>query len=273
VKHISEEQLALHYYGDSDSAAAVEQHLGECRECRRQFEQLRAVLGAVEMSAPQRDALYENQVWGRLRAHLPERTRRGRFSWLSPSLSMPAKQRWAAVGALAAVITVAFFVGRFSQRATPNTILVTTPGGTGSSNTAERQSARDSILLVAVGDHLERSQMVLIELVNTQPGRSVNIGAQQQAAKALLDDNRLYRQTAMQVRDTAVADVLDELERLLVDLSHRPTTVSEREFDDLRQRIESQGILFKVRIIGSQVRQRERAVESPSATRSQGSRT
>ena len=265
MKHISEEQLALHYYGDSDSAAAVEQHLGECRECRLQFEQLRAVLGAVEMPAPQRAALYENEVWGRLRARLPERTSRSRFWWLS----MPPIQRWAVVGALAAVITVAFLVGRFSQR-TPTG---TTPTPTGTSNMADRQSARDSILLVAVGDHLERSQMVLIELVNTQPARSVNIAAQQQAAKALLDDNRLYRQTALQVRDTAVADVLDELERLLVDLSHRPTTVSEREFDDIRQRIESQGILFKVRIIGSQVRQRERAVESPSATKSQGSKT
>jgi hypothetical protein len=31
------------------------------------------------------------------------------------------------------------------------------------------------------------------------------------------------------------------------------------EFDDLRQRIEAQGILFKIRIVGSTVRERQKA--------------
>jgi len=105
--------------------------------------------------------------------------------------------------------------------------------------------------------------MILVELVNAQASaKSVDISAQQQDARRLLDDNRLYRQTAAQVHDGAVGDVLDQLERLLVDLSHRPSTVSESEFEDIRRRIEAQGILFKVRVIGSEVREREKEMRS-----------
>src|SRR5262249_57829685 len=101
---------------------------------------------------------------------------------------------------------------------------------------------------------------------NTKTGRTVDISDEQRAARHLLAGNRLYRQTAAQVRDVQVADLLDELERLLVDLSHRPSTVSEREFDDIRRRIEAQGILFKVRVLGSQVRQREREAAGGSSS-------
>ena len=38
-----------------------------------------------------------------------------------------------------------------------------------------------------------------------------------------------------------------------------PSAVSNAELQDLRRRIEARGILFKVKVMGSQVRERERA--------------
>jgi hypothetical protein len=34
MNHITEEQLVLLYYGESAEAPAIDQHLGECEECR-----------------------------------------------------------------------------------------------------------------------------------------------------------------------------------------------------------------------------------------------
>ena len=49
--------------------------------------------------------------------------------------------------------------------------------------------------------------------------------------------------------------VLDELERVLLDITHAPARISPEELEKLRQRLESEGILFKVRVVGSNVRQ------------------
>ncbi len=282
--HLSEEQLALHYYDEGDNSPAVERHLAQCERCRSEFARLRALLVAVNdvdaAAVPLLSERYGAEVWERIHARLAATpgfgapASRRQFRGLQQNAGgTPALQgriwqtpRWAWTAAAAAVIVAAFFVGRWVERGNAP---VTTATGGGITTTAadQRNATRDRILLVAVGDHLERSQMVLVELVNTRPGRTVDISAEQAAARHLLDDNRLYRQTAAQVRDVPVADLLDELERLLVDISHRPATVSEREFDDIRQRIEAQGILFKVRVLGSQVRQRERESASNSNPR------
>jgi hypothetical protein len=122
---------------------------------------------------------------------------------------------------------------------------------------ADREVVRERILLVAVGDHLERSQVALIELVNTPSGTTVDISGEQQRARDLVAENRLYRQTALTTGDPAVASVLDELERVLMEIANSPSTMTAAEFSKVRSRIEQQGIIFKVNVFGQRVRERE----------------
>jgi len=76
------------------------------------------------------------------------------------------------------------------------------------------------------------------------------------SADELLASNRLYRQTAAQIGENGVADLLDDLERVLVEVANGPSEVSMQELAAIQQRIEAQGILFKVKIIGSDIRER-----------------
>jgi hypothetical protein len=69
----------------------------------------------------------------------------------------------------------------------------------------------------------------------------------------------LYRQTALKSGDATLASVLDELERALLDVAHSPDHVTPAQVEKIRQRIEAQGILFKVRVAGSEMRQRGKA--------------
>ncbi len=117
-------------------------------------------------------------------------------------------------------------------------------------------TVRERVLLVAVGDHLERSQMVLVELVNAHAHGELDISSERQWADELLASNRLYRQTAVQLGQTNVADVLDDLERVLVEVARGPSEISMAQLTEIQQRIEAQGILFKVKIIGSEARER-----------------
>jgi hypothetical protein len=149
--------------------------------------------------------------------------------------------------AMAALLITAFLAGRFTHK----------PAGP---ELAKNQQIRERILMVAVGDHLERSQMVLAELTNaTDHKGKLDITDERQMASELLDDNRLYRQTARSTGDTAVANVLDDLERVLLEIAHSPTEVSSGQLDDLRQQIESRGLLFKVRVLGTKAREPQAA--------------
>ena len=158
--------------------------------------------------------------------------------------------QWGPAWALttAAVIILAFLTGRFVEHRTVPAQMTSTEG-VQRVDAAASENVRERVLLIAVGDHLERSQMVLVELVNAHTRDALDISAERQSADELLASNRLYRQTAAQMGQTNVADLLGDLERVLVELARGPSQVSMRQLAEIQQRIESQGILFKVKVI------------------------
>lgn len=247
MTHPSEEQLIAYHYGDlpeTQERAAIDRHLAACDACRTSYEALQRVLTAVEAApVPERDTSYGSRVWQRISPQLDQRERLDWHAWLVP-------RRWVAVGAMAALVFAAFLAGRFWPRPTQQ-----------ESAGPISVEVRERILMVAVGDHLDRAQMVLVELVNAegQAKGGVDISAEQQRAQDLVEANRLYRQTATRTGDSTLVDVLDELERVLVEIAHSPAQLSSAQLNEIQQRIEARGILFKVRVIGSDVREREKS--------------
>jgi hypothetical protein len=134
-----------------------------------------------------------------------------------------------------------------------------------SDNIANKEQVRERVLVVAVGGHLGRSEMMLMELSNAGPKDSkqkqVNISAEQRRAEDLLEENRLYRQTALQEGDAGIASVLDELERVLLDVAHSPDEVTPAQLEAIQKKIEGRGILFKVRVVNKELRQRQEATK------------
>jgi len=246
MTHPSEQDLVLYFYGDAPKAAALERHLAECKECAAEFAQLRATLSAIDYPVPERPADYEAQLWSTLRPRLEQSDAPKRSVWAA----VLEPRRWAIAGAVAAVIVLAFLAGRLSGPKQPGPIQVVSK---------QTPSGKDRVLMVAVGDHLDRTEMILVELANTRAEGKVDISAERDFAQTLVSENRLYRQTAQRDKDPEIANVLDQVERVLIDIAHHPDSVSGKELEELQQRIESQGVLFKVRVIESKVKARGRA--------------
>ena len=250
--HLTDDDLVLHYYGEMERAdeARTESHLEACHDCRENYARLQRVMAFVD-SAPAVDAPdgFERIAWARLEPALRS-DRRGRWGSV---LFSPAYLAFAA--GIVVLVGAAFMAGRMlpnTKRADPSAVNVTAP------KTANQ--VRERILLVDLGEHLDRTQMVLVELVSAEDDKgNVDISSERARAEQLLAANRLYRQTAMTTGDAAMASVLDDLERVLVDVAASPSTVSQEELDSVRRRIESKELLFKVRVVSSQVRERQRA--------------
>jgi hypothetical protein len=259
MNHPSEQDLVLYYYGDAADGTVLERHMQECPACAEEFARLRTTLSSIDYPVPERAVDYEAQLWSTLRPRFGQPVDRDRGFWSA----ILAPRRWAIAGSLAVLLLAAFFAGRHWPAATKPEQLVKNPAPAVN---------KDRVLMVAVGDHLDRTEMVLVELVNTHAEGKVDISAERDLAQNLVNENRLYRQTAKRDKDPEIAGVLDQVERVLIDIAHQPDSVSAKELEALQQRIESQGILFKVRVIESKAKARSRA-EMPREHAVNGSRS
>jgi hypothetical protein len=181
------------------------------------------------------------EVWQRIRARLPEQE----VPWWQPWFEW----RLVATAALVAVLVVAAFIaGRWSPLRTP----------IGPAAVAWVDPSEDGarVRLAATGDHLERSERMLLDLVNAD-GPRVDLTAEQAGAADLINSNRLYREAATRAGDALVANVLDELERSLLEIVHGPSTAMPAELDEVRTRVGAAALLFKVRVLADELHERE----------------
>jgi len=241
--HLNEDDLVLHYYGelDGNASARAQQHLGICADCRRSHTRLQRVMAAVDaMPDPVLPDGYERIVWARLQPDLSSPSG-GWRAWLSFS---PARLAWMA--AILVLVSGAFFAGRMTKPQTAATQVVSS------------DQVREQVLLAALGEHLDRSQTMLIDLVTADGDGMVDVSTERDRATDLVAANRLYRQSAAASGEAGVTELLDQLEELLVELAASPDKLSSEEIDSVRKRIDSNGLLFKVRVLSSTVRERQK---------------
>ena len=236
MTHCSDDELVLHYYGESPEAG---EHIVACATCAERARDLASLLATVDEPVPVRDERYGTEVWYRVRPHLEP----ARGFWRSATF------RWAlAAAATVALVASSFVAGRLSMQPAAPSVATTRVAV----DTADPQLAR-RVLLLSVADHLERSDRVLTDIMNAP---EADLSVEQQWADDLIAANRLYRQDAIDANEGSVATVLDELERALLDVVHRPADAP-ADLDQIRGRIDAAALLFKVRVLTNELRQRQ----------------
>lgn len=252
MQHLTEEEQIAHYYHDAGPASAGE-HLAACEECRTLFNALCNVLALVgQLPVPEKSASYGDELWTRLRWKLGSDRRRSRV--------------WGTIAAIAAALAIAFIGGALwhsRTRQQPQAIIahaapahVAQPAGIAS-------ASKDRLLLVVVSDHLDSSERMLLELSNADPRHSMDVSSESKRAGELVASNRIYRQTAARRGETRIASLLSDLEPVLIELSHAGSTLSPDEIAALQKRIDSKGLLFKVRVVSAQVGGNEAPAQAP----------
>jgi hypothetical protein len=146
MNHLTEEELIAYRDGEARNRQSFAEHLHECAQCQHEMARLDAVFAALDaMPIPDPGDDFARRLWQEIAPRLPEK----RHHWWQALLE---PRRLLLAGAMAAVILLAFFIGRFTKKPMPGNNLATTTG-----------NVRQRVLLVAVGDHLGRSEMILME--------------------------------------------------------------------------------------------------------------
>ena len=149
--------------------------------------------------------------------------------------------------ACALLMVAAFIAGRVWQgRQAPQTVAV-----------GSDPQARQRVVVLVLGDHLDRSERLLVELNHANgedPSEALPI---QTEARELLASNRLLRQSAKQSGDPELDAALDRLERLLVEVANEPNGLTEADLNRLRQEMNTDGLLFDVRVLRSRVTEQQ----------------
>ena len=272
MTHITDEQLVALALDDVEAGtrAAVEAHVDACALCRTSLAEIRATLdSAAALEVPERDDDYGARVWTALEPRFSEsRSVEGSHLGTSalqhrtsaprhPGTPAPLPVRLAPWLALAATVTLvvgAYWLGRHDA-GTGTPAVAQAPA----SSSLGTDAIRERVVLAALGEHFDRTERTLVELVNSQSGGRVDISAEQAWARDLLEANRLYRRAAGS-QSPALSQVLEDIEPVLLELANSPSQLTSDEFEALRDHIEARSLVFKVRVTGADIRARQRAL-------------
>jgi hypothetical protein len=181
---------------------------------------------------PQRSAEYGERVWATLQPQLiPYQKKTAAWRrWVHWRATMLAVS-------CAMLLAVAFFGGRYWERI-----------ATKKPNVSANPQGAQRVVMVVLADHLDRTERLLVELEHADsPDRTENAQLQSEA-RELLASNRLYRVTAKNAGDPALAGALDRLEGVLAEIANDPN-LSAADLERVRNDMNTKGILFEIRVL------------------------
>ncbi len=245
--HPGEDDLVLLFYGDTDPAeeAALTAHVDACAICQPLWQEIRVTLRTVDAAAvPEPPADFERVMWARVQRELEDIA--------VPFSGWRAVRRWVPTGAFAAIVLALLI----ANRAWPG--IVTDAPMPDTVDAAASQPER--ALLVAMTDHLERSELLLVEVMNAPADDVLEPGFERATADDLLWSSRLYRQTATHTGNGHLVAMLEDLEGVLAEIASSPDALKRADLDALRSRIEQDDLIFKVRVVTDEVRERQKTI-------------
>jgi len=252
MKHITDEDLTLLYYGEHEDPALAAV-VAASEELSARYDALCAELKLADAyQPPLRGDDYGAEVWQKISPRLvTESASPG--SRLKDWLATLLQPRFSLAGALsiALVAALAFVLGRnggplpVTDPAAPSSVAALSGVGVNSGR----------LLNHSVSTHLEQVNIMLTQFVNTSESSDGESGH----VTDLLVANRLYRQAAVAQGNQKLAAFLADLEPLLIELAYQAQSGSAATRERMREEVEN-GLLFRVRVMNQQLGKPETSV-------------
>jgi hypothetical protein len=250
--HLSQEEMVEYYYGEDENHARAMRHIEGCAGCAAAFADLESNLADLMAAEPPAgDAGYGDRVWSRLEGSLK-----------AYPLKSPGRMRfrlWLGLGyaaTCAVLVAGAFLAGRLweQQHQPRTTATVKSPV----------PQLKQRVVVVVLGDHLDRSERLLVQLKHVDAGSDENLSPLRDEARSLLAANQICRREAEKTGDPALEKALNHLDRLLKELAKQPGGMNAASIVRLQKEMNENGLLFEVRVLRSRIPSRQTAIHARS---------
>ena len=233
MNHLTEEQLIEHYLGEGGNRVVVETHLRICSRCEQAYEEICNAMGVRAPEPPPREPDTASESGSQFEGSCC-RSRQSRraatFSW--PSLCWPV-----------------LACSDLPQRLSGDRYGKDAQASIAATNPAQQ---KERVVLVILGDHLDRSERLLVQLNHAGADQGDLDSSLQAEARQLLPDNRLYRQAVSAEGDPMVTAALEHLERVLLELANSPERLNSSSIARIEREMNTDSLLFQIRVLRAQ---------------------
>jgi hypothetical protein len=256
MNHLTDEEMIGQVYGESENTAAVEQHLAACRECARNFAELRRDLAALDrVETPVRDDGYGERVWESIAPSIRTYGREKRRWWGTGWSANPWLKGLGYAAACALLVSCAFYAGRVWEQKNQPPVAHVAP---------KAPPAKQPIVVVVLDDHLDRSERFLVELKHADMDSTATGAPMRDEARSLLAANRVCRKNAAQADDRELTTALDHLDSLLAEAANAPGGLNAENIGKMQDEMNTDGVLFEVRVLRSRLSHHQGAGSDPA---------
>jgi hypothetical protein len=228
-----------------DDKIIVEDHLRSCKVCKCAVEDVKGVIAKFESlptPADERNAEY----WNNFALTVERRILNPQNKSISPNLIdqlyslfvLNKKTTIAFSTAMVLMLVIGLWYTNKEQ-------LLKLP-----QHQASVQNQDTALVEKRIGNYFRRSKTLLVGLTNLEleHGRSPDLYAEQSVSRELIDESRDLRQQPIDIRS---AELMRDMENVLVTFSKIPPQTTKIEFDNIRRRIYRDNLLFKIRMAES----------------------
>ena len=253
--HPTEDDLILRFYGEHDAAETtrIDGHLRSCGACQSAWSELTETLKLVDSApVPEAPPGFERVMWAKVEQALPA-PRRAFWTW----------RRLVPLASLAALVIAVVAITSRTRDGVPVTTVTSVQvedRAPAVRTAADSGRQRERVLLTALDGHFEQTELLLVELLNAPDDGDLDLEFERLTAGDLVASGRLYRMSATQIGKERLAAVLEELEPVLVEVARSDDQAKRKDLRFLRSQINEEGLLFKVRAVTTQIRERQQEI-------------
>ncbi len=261
--------------GEAFPAGADKEHTAVCDKCRKDDEDLRAILAGAEAMRDEIGSAMQGVDWDGLSERIADRAVsqvRGRKA--APSRT--PRRVWgfgpllagAAAGLVVGVLATVLYLRRGPQAspAAPITAMAEASGSYAASGDflqrVELEMAKRETI-----DYLEKSEYVLLDLLEPRPpmrpgpaaaaAAATEGGASAERARSLLAKKRFFNAHLDDIRMAKARALCDQIEILFLELSQLQTELDPKQAAELRKYVEDKQLLLQIRLLKKELRGNE----------------
>jgi len=245
---------------DMDRKESLKRHLAGCRECSEEYEKMAQTLMTMsKKAAPDPGQQFWDGYWDKLELRMKKD---GLFETLeaktqkSPRVRFGFFPRWAygAAGAVA-ILAVGILIGRlFFSRP----VVLSRPASTGTPSILPASSAED--LALRTSRYFERSKVILLALVNFDPGKKdvdgLHLPRQREVSNELVKEASALKGDLKKAKQRQLEKLVGDLEVILMQIANLKSEVDLPTVEIIKAGVERRDLLFKISL--SEMRQTDK---------------